>query len=80
MEKAFRDETKSFLQSKDASVALRKEKHLWTGFFNLKQDRTAVAELCPQGRNRYCSLPSYSPSKDLEWFFGLKRHAKLDSV
>jgi hypothetical protein len=31
-----------------------------------------VAELCPQGKNCYCSLHSKGPSKDLECFLGLK--------
>jgi hypothetical protein len=37
----------------------KEEKPLWTWFFNLQQDTAAVAELRPQGRNRYCSLPSW---------------------
>ncbi len=35
---------------------------------------TATAtELCPKGQNRYCSFQLHGSSKDLEWFFGLKR-------
>jgi hypothetical protein len=51
----------------------RDKKHLYTGFFNLQQDTAAAAELHPQGRNRYCSLPPLGPSKDYSGFFGLKR-------
>jgi hypothetical protein len=58
VEKAFWDETKSFFQSKVASVALKGGKTPVTVFFNLQQDTAAIAELHPQGQNRYCSLPS----------------------
>ncbi len=58
VEKAFWDETKSFLESKAASVALKRGKTPGTGFFNLQQDMAALTELHPQGQNRYCSLPS----------------------
>jgi hypothetical protein len=52
-------ETKSFLQSKAPSVALKRGKTPvnWM-FFNLQQDTAAVSELCPQGQSRNCSLPS----------------------
>jgi hypothetical protein len=50
-EKAFWGETKSFLQSKAASVALKRGKKTPVNWiFNLQQDNAAVAELRPQGK------------------------------
>ncbi len=58
VEKAFRDETKSFLPSKAASAALKRGKTPVNWIFTLQQDTATVAELRPQGLNHYCSLPS----------------------
>jgi hypothetical protein len=51
VEKAFWDETKSFLQSKATSVALKRGKTSVNWIFNLQQDTTAVTELRPQQQN-----------------------------
>jgi hypothetical protein len=50
VEKAFWDKTKSFLQSKIASVASERGKTPVNWIF---QDSAAVAELRSQGQNRY---------------------------
>ncbi len=81
VDKAFWDETKSFLQYKGASVELKRAKTPVNQFFQSPRrwpaPTAAAIELRPKGRNRYCSLPSKGPSKDFEWFLGLKDQAYL---
>ncbi len=81
MEKAFWDETKSFLQYKGASVELKRAKTPVNQFFQSPTRRppptTAAAELRPKGQSRYFSLHSQGPCKDLERFLGLKDQACL---
>jgi hypothetical protein len=59
MDKAFWDETKSFLQYKGASVELKRSKTPVNQFFQSPTRRppptAAAAELRPKGRNRYFS-------------------------
>jgi hypothetical protein len=60
VDKAFWDETKSFLQYKGASVELKSAKTPGNHFFQSPKRRppltTAAAELRPKGQNRYCSF------------------------
>ncbi len=58
VEKAFCDKTKPFLQSKVASVASERGKTPLNWIFQSPTRLGRRAELRPQGRNRYCSLPS----------------------
>jgi hypothetical protein len=59
VDKAFWDETKSFLQYKGASVELKRAKTPVNQFFQSPTRRppptAAAAELRPKGRNRYFS-------------------------
>ncbi len=58
VDKAFWDETKSFLQYNAALVEKKEEKHLWTSFLITTKTTATTAELRPKGQNRDCSLHS----------------------
>ncbi len=62
VDKAFWDETKSFLQYKGASVELKRSKTPVNQFFQSQKRQllptAAAAELHPKGKNRYFSLHS----------------------
>jgi hypothetical protein len=58
VEKAFWDETKSFLQSKAASVVLKRGKTPVNWIFHSPTRHGRSAKLRPQGLNRDRSLPS----------------------
>ncbi len=49
VDKAFWDETESFLKYKAASVELKREKHLWTSFVNHQEDDPHRHRTTPQG-------------------------------
>ncbi len=50
VDKAFWDETKSFLQYNAALVEKREEKHLWTSFFNHLERLPPQPNYVPRGK------------------------------
>ena len=61
VDKAFWDETKSFLQYNDALVEKREEKHRWTSFFNHHEDDRHHSRTMSQGAKPWLQLTFISP-------------------
>ncbi len=65
VDRAFWDETKSFLQYKARISAIKERKNSCELDFSISNKTTAaVEELRFLARNRYCNLHSKGPSKD----------------